>query len=203
MLSRASRGRAARRSGRPAVPGAGAGRRGARWPPQRQHLGGPGEQELPRTRVGIDGDLDRPEQPRSQLDLIDHHEAVMMVRWSHNTRTSDRTYRGHLAARFMVTWPLVPDLDFAAMGRRSSWIYLKSSRRRFRGSATWPPPGTSRPRRRERELDSENHGPFGQGIFNHPERHIDEALAGSLAGLQADRGLRPDVGAGAGEPGDR
>ena len=47
-------------------------------PAQRQHLGGPGEQELPGTRVGIDGYLDRPEQPRSQLNLIDHHEAVVL-----------------------------------------------------------------------------------------------------------------------------
>lgn len=36
-----------------------------------------------------------------------------------------------------------------------------------------------------------------------PLRDIDEALAGALAGLQADRGLRPHVGAGAGKPGDR
>ena len=36
-----------------------------------------------------------------------------------------------------------------------------------------------------------------------PLRDIDEALAGARAGLQADRGLRPHVGAGAGEPGDR
>ena len=29
-----------------------------------------------------------------------------MVRWPHNTRTSGRIFCGHLAARFMVTWPL-------------------------------------------------------------------------------------------------
>lgn len=34
-----------------------------------------------------------------------------------------------------------------------------------------------------------------------PLRDLDEALAGALAALQADRGLRPHVGAGTGEPG--
>jgi hypothetical protein len=45
-------------------------------------------------------------------------KAVMMVRWSDDTRTSGRTTCGYLAARFMVTWPLVPDLDSAPWGPR-------------------------------------------------------------------------------------
>ena len=53
---------------------------GTSRPPERpaSRASSPGKQELPGTLVRVDGHLDRPEQPRSQLDLVDHHEAVVL-----------------------------------------------------------------------------------------------------------------------------
>jgi hypothetical protein len=47
-------------------------------PAQCQYLGRPGEQELARALIGVDGHLDRAEEFRSQLNLVDHHEAVVL-----------------------------------------------------------------------------------------------------------------------------
>src|SRR5206468_5891438 len=45
---------------------------------QRQDAGGPGEQEAPRPRVGVDRELDGPEEFRRELHLVDDEQPVVL-----------------------------------------------------------------------------------------------------------------------------
>ena len=53
-------------------------RQRVRKAPQGEDPGGPGQEKAPWARIQVDQDLDRPQQLRRELDLVDDHEPVVL-----------------------------------------------------------------------------------------------------------------------------